>query len=143
VTKKKSRVKNTDEQNPDGAEEEARLEEDGESTEKDNRIKVKINTNKETDDDITDDEQDSVAALEEALAAAEKENADINDRLLRAAADFDNHKKRLDRQWNGSTSHRLKPPGRNSTPIIIRPCPPNRQMMWKEILFWKNIRKAT
>jgi molecular chaperone GrpE len=44
-------------------------------------------------------EADPVVQLQEALETVKKEKEELNDRFLRAAADFDNYKKRLDRQW--------------------------------------------
>ncbi|MDY6823605.1 MAG: nucleotide exchange factor GrpE [Thermodesulfobacteriota bacterium] len=44
-------------------------------------------------------ESKAVQKLKEELKAVQKEKSDINDRYMRAAAEFDNYKKRLDRQW--------------------------------------------
>lgn len=106
VKKKKAGAENTDMKNQDDVTDEMFASENELPAEKDNRVEVKIknNTYKKEDEDIAneenlDNEKDPVSQLQEALAAAEKEKADINDRFLRAAADFDNYKKRLDRQW--------------------------------------------
>ncbi|MBU0664840.1 MAG: nucleotide exchange factor GrpE [Proteobacteria bacterium] len=44
--------------------------------------------------------QDTVVAVEEMLAAAQKEIAGYQDKMLRAAAEFDNYKKRMERDRN-------------------------------------------
>lgn len=45
------------------------------------------------------DPEARIKALTEKLEAVEKEKAEIMDRLVRASADFDNYKKRMERQW--------------------------------------------
>ncbi|MFP4446866.1 MAG: nucleotide exchange factor GrpE [Desulfosudaceae bacterium] len=43
--------------------------------------------------------EDAIAVLEDRLAAMEKEKEDFKDRFYRISAEFDNYKKRVDRQW--------------------------------------------
>ena len=73
--------------------------ENPEQTEIDNRIKVNIKTETQDTAGHPNTESGMVEQLQETLAALEKEKNDLNDRLLRAAAEFDNQKKRMDRQW--------------------------------------------
>lgn len=70
-----------------------------EQTEKNNRIKVNVKTDTRDATDPQGMETETVKQMQETLAALEKEKNDINDKLLRAAAEFDNQKKRMDRQW--------------------------------------------
>ncbi|MDY6904174.1 MAG: nucleotide exchange factor GrpE [Thermodesulfobacteriota bacterium] len=88
---------------------------DTEAGKKGRSIKVKVRT-AETDEQAAAEEasmddqtvependdigtSDEIDALKQELETVKKEKADINDRFMRAAAEFDNYKKRLDRQW--------------------------------------------
>ncbi len=106
MKKNKARTNHTDEKNEDDGEKETPPVEDGAQAQKDNRagIRIEVRTDRtkneaQTDEAGPDNEEDPVSQLQEALDAAKKEKDELNDRFLRAAADFDNYKKRLDRQW--------------------------------------------
>lgn len=65
-----------------------------------NSLKIKVKTEAEKAGGNLDTEgEEAVEDVEAKLEAVEKEKAEINDRLLRAAAEFDNYKKRQDKQW--------------------------------------------
>ena len=100
VKKDKTGKKNTTEKSTDDEESVGLPEVEGD-TDKDRDVDDVANETGEDEKatEITASGHDPMARLQEELAAVKKEKEELNDRFLRAAADFDNYKKRLDRQW--------------------------------------------
>ncbi|MEW6079546.1 MAG: nucleotide exchange factor GrpE [Thermodesulfobacteriota bacterium] len=78
--------------------------EEGGQAEKRDRVgvRIEVKTDKpgeKAEESAPEKEMDPIAQLQEALETVKKEKEELNDRFLRSAAEFDNYKKRLDRQW--------------------------------------------
>ncbi len=99
MEKEKAGLDNTDEKNMDQEMSSTGPVEGRKANKKDNRIKVKVKTDGQPEKDVPDDAE-TIEQLKEDLAAVEKEKNEANDRLLRTAAEFDNYKKRQDKQWS-------------------------------------------
>ncbi len=104
MKKKKVEAKNTDVAGQNETAAETPPVEENQDVQTNDKIEVKINDKKEQNANeeetaVSDNDTDIISQLKEALATAEKEKEALNDRFLRAAADFENQKKRLDKQW--------------------------------------------
>lgn len=101
MEKEKAGVNNTDGENMDQEMDTMGPVEGRETDKKDNHIKVNVKTDAKPENGAPDDQEaESIEQLKGNLAAVKKEKNETNDRLLRTAAEFDNYKKRQDKQWN-------------------------------------------
>jgi len=64
-----------------------------------NEAEQQVQAEKAENEEEAHDPEARIKVLTEKLEAVEKEKAEIMDRLVRASAEFDNYKKRMERQW--------------------------------------------